>query len=97
MDIEAKFEGVERKEKLISRKNILTGEKEDDKEISYTVKFAMKKIKLGRDENVKEGTSDPWMRIAISSFDEATFAEFDGMKMGDIVIISVDRVNSNAN
>jgi len=93
MELEAKLDGVERKEKLIQRKDEATGQKVDDKEVFYTAKFAMKKIKLEKDSgNVKEGTSDPWLRITISSYDEKVFESFKDAKMGDPVLISVDLV-----
>lgn len=90
MIVEAKMDGIEQKEKLITRKNILTGENEDDVEKTYTMKIAMKKIKYDKDENMKEGTNDPWMRISITSFDKNVFAEFADMEMGDEITVTME-------
>jgi hypothetical protein len=86
------LEGIEKRTAHIKRKDVATGMKVDDEEIFYTMKLAMKKIKYDRDENVKEGTGDPWMRVSISSKDENTFTEFAGMKMGDELALSIVKI-----
>jgi hypothetical protein len=92
IDIEAKFIGTKTEKKMVMRKNKSTGEKVEDFEEFKTLTIAMKKIKYDNDENIKEGTNDPWMRINVSSFDPNAFAEYAEAKMGDTVVVTIDRV-----
>jgi hypothetical protein len=54
------------------------------------MKIALKKEKFDKDENVKEGTGDPWVRISISSYDPEVFKEFKKLPMGSHVTIVVE-------
>ena len=54
------------------------------------MKIALKKEKFGKDENVNEGTGDPWVRISISSYDPEVFKEFKKLPMGSHVTIVVE-------
>jgi hypothetical protein len=92
IDIEAKFIGIKTEKKMVMRKNKLTGEKVEDFEEFKTLTIAMKKIKYDRDENIKEGTNDPWIRVSISSFDPNAFEEYAKAKMGDTVLVTIEKV-----
>ena len=92
MELEAKFDKIEEHTKCITRKNKSTGLKEDDKETWYTATFAIKKIGYDKDENIKQGTSDPWTRLVINTMDKEVLKEFENAKMGDKVLITVDKV-----
>ena len=85
----AKLEGITSEKKRITRKNA-DGTKSDDFEVINTMKIALKKEKLDKDENVKEGTGDPWVRISISSYDPKVFEEFKKLPMGSHVTIVVE-------
>ena len=90
MQIEdAKLEGITSEKKRITRKNT-DGTKSDDFEVINTMKIALKKEKFDKDENVKEGTGDPWVRISISSYDPEVFKEFKKLPMGSHVTIVVE-------
>ena len=54
------------------------------------MKIVMKKEKLDKDENVMEGTGDPWARLEISSYDPKVFEEFKKLPMGSHVTIVVE-------
>lgn len=86
---DAKLEGITSEKKRITRKNA-DGTKSDDFEVINTMKIALKKEKLDKDENVKEGTGDPWVRISISSYDQEVFKEFKKLPMGSHVTIVVE-------
>ena len=86
---DAKLEGITSEKKRITRKND-DGTKSDDFEVINTMKIALKKEKLDKDENVKEGTGDPWVRISISSYDPEVFKEFKKLPMGSHVTIVVE-------
>jgi hypothetical protein len=92
MRILTKLDGITEKQKYVTRKDIVTGEKVDDVETFYSMTLVMKKVKLDRDENVKEGTSDPWTRVTISSFDKKVFDEFKDLQMGDEIQIDINPV-----
>lgn len=89
MDIQVKLVGVTKENKRIKRKDA-TGQKVDDVETIHTLKLAMQKIKYDRDENVKEGTDDPWARVSISSYDEKMFKEFEKLKMGASIVMTIE-------
>ena len=86
---DAKLEGITSEKKRIPRKNA-DGTKSDDFEVINTMKIALKKEKFDKDENVKEGTGDPWVRISISSYDPEVFKEFKKLPMGSHVTIVVE-------
>ncbi len=86
---DAKLEGITSEKKRITRKNA-DGTKSDDFEVINTMKIALKKEKLDKDENVKEGTGDPWVGISISSHDPEVFKEFKKLPMGSHVTIVVE-------
>lgn len=86
---DAKLERITGEKKRITRKNA-DGTKSDDFEVINTMKIALKKEKLDKDENVKEGTGDPWVRISISSYDPEVFKEFKKLPMGSHVTIVVE-------
>lgn len=86
---DAKLEGITSEKKRITRKNA-DGTKSDDFEVINTMKIALKKEKFDKDENVKEGTGDPWVRISISSYDPEVFKEFKKLPMGSHVTIVVE-------
>ena len=86
---DAKLEGITSEKKRITRKNA-DGTKSDDFEVINTMKIALKKEKLDKDENIKEGTGDPWARISISSYDPEVFKEFKKLPMGSHVTIVVE-------
>jgi hypothetical protein len=90
--ITAKFIGLQKKKNLINRKDKATGQQVEDFEEFYTLTIAMKKIKYDRDENIKPATSDPWIRMSISSFDPVMFAEYIDCNMGDEVMITIDKM-----
>lgn len=90
--ITAKFIGIQKKKVLINRKDKATGQPVEDFEEFSTLTIAMKKIKYDRDENIKAGTSDPWMRLSISSFDPNMFEEYTDCNMGDEVMITIDKM-----
>ena len=86
---DAKLEGITSEKKRITRKNA-DGTKSDDFEVINTMKIALKKEKLDKDENVMEGTGDPWARLEISSYDPEVFKEFKKLPMGSHVTIVVE-------
>lgn len=90
--ITAKFIKLQKEKNLIMRKDAATGQKVEDFEEFYTLTLKMKKIKYDRDENIKPGTSDPWIGLKISSFDPAMFEEYMECNMGDEVMITIDKM-----
>ncbi len=86
---DAKLEGITSEKKRITRKNA-DGTKRDDFEVINKMKIVMKKEKLDKDENVMEGTGDPWARLEISSYDPEVFKEFKKLPMGSHVTIVVE-------
>lgn len=86
---DAKLEGITSEKKRITRKNA-DGTKRDDFEVINKMKIVMKKEKLDKDENVMEGTGDPWARLEISSYDPKVFEEFKKLPMGSHVTIVVE-------
>lgn len=85
----AKLEGITSEKKRVTRKNA-DGTKSDDFEVINKMKIVMKKVKHDKDENLVEGTDDPWARIEISSYDPKVFEEFKKLPMGSHVTIVVE-------
>jgi hypothetical protein len=94
MEISAKLtKNAEKADKFRLKKNNLTLEMEPEVETTFTLTAALKKFKVGKDENIVEGTGNPWATLKITSFDETAFEEFLGMELGDEVIITIEPVN----
>lgn len=89
MELHMKLEGIASEKKRITKKNV-DGTKSDDMETITTMKLALKKIKYDRDENIKEGTDDPWGRVAISSMDGKVFDEFKTLEMGTEMVVFIE-------
>ena len=86
---DAKLEGITSEKKRVTKKNA-DGTKSDSFEVINTMKIALKKEKYDKDDNLKEGTGDPWVRIAISSYDPKVFDDFKKLPMGSHVTIVVE-------
>jgi hypothetical protein len=92
VEIQAKLTAIGPVQKMKTIKNKETGEVRFETETTYQLKAALKKTKLGKDENLVEGTGDPWGTVKIETEDKGLLEEFKGMKLGSDIIISVDKM-----
>jgi hypothetical protein len=95
IEIRGKLDFLGPVEKLKTVKNKETGELKFTTDTTHRIKAVLKKMKLDRDENLVEGTGNPWGRIQVEGFDPLMLKDFGGMELGDDVIISIRPAGKN--
>jgi len=91
LELSAVFVKLTHEKALVSKRDA-EGKKYTGEEKCYVMKLKIKKISYDKDGNVKDGCGDPWMGMSISSLDENAFKPFEGLEMGDEVIVSLTPV-----
>jgi len=91
LELSAVFVKLTHEKALVSKRDA-EGQKYTGAEKCYVMKLKIKKIAYDKDGNTKEGCGDPWMGMSISSLDENAFKPFEGLEMGDEVIVSLTPV-----
>jgi len=97
MDVIAKLtKNGEKNDKFKLVKNKQTLEMMPKVETTFTLTAVLKKFKIGKDDNLVEGTGNPWATLKITSFDPDAFEEFENLKLGAEVIITIAPLNGCA-
>ena len=58
-------------------------------ETTFVLEAALKKVKYDEDENVVNGTGDPWCRVKLETSDDLVLTEFAKKGVGERIEIEI--------
>ena len=58
-------------------------------ETTFVLEAALKKVKYDEDENVVNGTGDPWCRVKLETSDDSVLTEFAKKGVGERIEIEI--------